>query len=158
MQIAPAVGNETLNGGLDELHDEIMPETPQIEPHIENSDDEGRPINISSNEALHFGYNFVMEHTDVKLRKVLRVWRRKVSGTKTERLARGYLCYRLCLRGGQDPSKVFSRRVNEGVPLFKDFSVWVRECGITISPFLRFTYTYNTATTRPTRTHVYNER
>ena len=31
-------------------------------------------------------------------------------------------------------------------------------CGITISTFSRFTYTYDTTTTKPTQTHVYNER
>ena len=33
-----------------------------------------------------------------------------------------------------------------------------RYCGITISTFSRFTYTYDTTTTRPTQTHVYHER
>ena len=31
-------------------------------------------------------------------------------------------------------------------------------CGIPISTFSRFTYTYDTPTTRPTQTHVYHER
>lgn len=91
MQIATEDGNETLNGASDELRDEIMPETLQVEPHIEISDEEEQSITLSSNEDLNFGGYFVMALTDVTLRKVLRVRRRKVSGTKTERVVRGFL-------------------------------------------------------------------
>lgn len=76
--------------------------------------------------ALQFGFNFVLSDTDIVLRKVLRVWRRKVSGTKTERVARGFLYFRLCMRGGKDPSDVFYACTVEGMSLFKDFSARVR--------------------------------
>ena len=92
-------------------------------------------------EALIFGYNFISEHTDVVLRKVLKVWDKKISGSKTERVARAFLVYRLSLRCGDNPSEVFSRCLGEdsslsdegtgdtvaarSSSLFRDFQVWL---------------------------------
>ena len=69
---------------------------------------------FSVGEALQLGYNFLLSHTDVVLRKVLRIWRRKVGGTKMERVVRGYLFLRLCLRGGREANDVLAGARGKG--------------------------------------------
>ena len=97
---------------------------------------------LTWNEALLFGYNFISEHTDVVLRKVLKVWDKKISGSKTERVARAFLVYRLSLHCGDMPAEVFSRcsrdegsssddvtgstAANRRDSLFKDFETWLQ--------------------------------
>ena len=46
-------------------------------------------------EMLLFAYKFIGEHTDAVLRKILKVWRRRVSGSKTECNTRAYLYFRI---------------------------------------------------------------
>ena len=43
-------------------------------------------------------------------------------------------------------------------PTYSDHPVVKYTCGITTPPFYDSRYTYDNTTTRPTRTHVYNER
>jgi len=59
----------------------------------------------------------------------LKVWGRKVSGSKTERIFRVFLFYRLSRIYGEAPSDIFLHCVNEAdqTPLFKDFSKWLQK-------------------------------
>jgi len=73
-------------------------------------------------EVIKYAYNFIKEHTDVVLRKVLKVWGRKLRGSKTERICRVFLFHRLSRISGKSPSDIFLHFVNEAdqTPLFKD--------------------------------------
>lgn len=70
--------------------------------------------NVSVREALQLGYDFLFAYTDVVLMQVLRIWLRKVGGTKMERVARGYLYLWLCLRGWKEANDGFESARGEG--------------------------------------------
>ena len=106
--------------------------TAKLPPPDQLSDEDGAPLDMSTSESLQFGYNFLLSHTDVFLRKILRIWRRKVGGTKTERVARAFLYFRLCVRGGKEAADVFSQVEGAGRPSFKNFSSWVRDKRVAI--------------------------
>ena len=91
------------------------------------SDEDRAPLALSASEALQFGYNFLLSRTDVVFRKVLRIWGKQVGGTKTERVARGFLYFRLHLSGGKAAADVDSYVEGESRPFFKHFSSWVRD-------------------------------
>ena len=74
-----------------------------------------------------FGYKFIAEHTDVALRKILKIWTRKISGSKTDRVLRAFLYYEIYLIERKAPESIFSTCVIDGITLFKDFLLWVQE-------------------------------
>ena len=76
-------------------------------------------------EILMFEYNFIGEHTDAVLRRVLKVWKRRVSGSKTERVTRAYLYVRIGLIRGGTPGELFRNCKKDGLFLFQDFKAWV---------------------------------
>lgn len=57
------------------------------------TEEDWQSVSLSTNLALQFGFSFVLSHTDIVIRKVLRVLRRKFSGTKTERVALGFFVF-----------------------------------------------------------------
>ena len=76
-------------------------------------------------EILMFAYNFIGEHTDADLRRVLKVWKRRVSGSKTERVTRAYLYFRVGLIRGDAPGEFFRNCKKDDFFLFQDFNAWV---------------------------------
>lgn len=103
----------TAGGGSITNDAEITPATSTSKVFFFNSDafDGAHHSSNGSDweEALLFGYNFVLQHTDVIMRKALKVWEKESSGSKKERVSRAFLVYRLSLRCGDRPAEIFSR-------------------------------------------------
>ena len=78
-------------------------------------------------EILLLAYKFIGEHSDTVLRKVLKAWQRKVSGSKTERITRAYLYFRVALIGGEEAGDLFRNCKKDGLCLFKDFDIWLEK-------------------------------
>ena len=72
-----------------------------------------------------FAYDFTGEHTDAVLRRVLKVWKRRVSGSKTERATRAYLYFRVGFIRGDAPGELFRNCKKDSLFLFQDFNAWV---------------------------------
>ena len=74
-----------------------------------------------------FSYNFIAEHTDVALRKILKIWKRKIIGSKTDRVSRAFLYYKISLIERKAPEGIFITCVIDCMTLFKEFLPWVQE-------------------------------
>ena len=98
---------------------------------------DGKEVTVlNRDESLRFGYNFIFEHTDAALRKILKAWGRRVGGSKSERVARVFLFYRLSVKTGDDPEIMFRpcgalrgspAEADRNFSLFKDFRVWLEK-------------------------------
>ena len=98
------------SGTVGNTEEDIIQASPVDPGFPESCDDE----HMSDEDALIFGYNFIAEHTDVVLRKVLKVWKRKVSGSKTERVACAFLYYNICRIERKSPDLVFGSCLSVG--------------------------------------------
>ena len=106
------------SGTVGNAEEDISQASPVDPGFPESCDDE----HMSDEDALIFGYNFISEHSDVVLRKVLKVWKRKVSRSKTERVARAFLYYKICRIERKSPVLVFRICLSGGVWLLKGFA------------------------------------
>ena len=116
--------------------DKLTPASPQERRHDLNvSGFDGEEVTVlNRDEAFRFGYKFIFEHTDAALRKILKAWGRRVSGSKYERVARAFLFYRLSVNIGDEPESIFRRcgalrgspvEADRNFSRFKDFRVWL---------------------------------
>ena len=76
---------------------------------------------------FNFAYNFIASHTDAVLRKVLKAWLRKVSGSKLERISRAFLYLHVRITVGEEEAEVFGKCRKPGLCLFRDYEDWLNE-------------------------------
>ena len=94
----------------------------------EEGNGQGQPTTpLCRREILLLAYNFIGERTDAVLRKILKAWQRKVSGSKTERIKRAYLYFRIAFISGAAAGDLFRKCMKDGLSLFKDFDVWMEK-------------------------------
>ena len=110
------------SGTVGNTEEDITQASPVDPGFPESCDDE----HMSDEDALIFGYNFIADHTDVVLRKVPKVWKRKVSGSKTERVAHAFLYYKICRIERKSPDLVFGSCLSGGMCLFKGIAFWLQ--------------------------------
>ena len=101
--------------------------------HEPGYDEEAGSV-LSKAEDLRLGYKFIFECADAAIRKVLKDWFCRASGSKSERVARSFSVYRLSFLYGDKPAIVFdkchtlrgsSSKSNSNPPLFNDFGTWL---------------------------------
>ena len=101
-----------------------------VSPAENSASGEGVPqveAAFTRREVLQFACNFIASHTDAVLRKVLKASRRKVSGSKVERISRAFLYLRVRIKGGEEEAEVFGRCRKAGLCLFRDYEDWLNE-------------------------------
>ena len=82
---------------------------------------------VCRREMILLAYKCIGEHTDAVQRKVLRPWQRKVSGSKTERITRAYIYFRVASIGSKQAGDSFRNFEKDGLPLFRDFDIWLEK-------------------------------
>lgn len=103
--------------GQQDLNSPGKNKTPPLDNFLEFS---------SKEKVFSLAFAYISDHTDAVLRKLLKVWNRKVGGAKKELIARAFLYTRLAFNAGECLKNIFAGvKDKNGTAILKDLAKWV---------------------------------